>query len=211
MKQRTRRRPDRASQRMTAGPHGYNTSTFSATDVADPGAPQAVPLGLPADLLDNDEIIILLLRPSVLFILLAPLGTLLGIAALAVLLALVARTGWVPWADVQALAVGGTVLALRIGWQMLDWGTRLYVLTDKRIIRRMGVLRDDSFDVPLSNVQHTEVVARFRERIFGLGSLGFATSGTVGAGAYWQTIRQPYQVRKIVNEAIDRYGHRPHA
>ena len=62
------------------------------------------------------------------------------------------------------------------------------------------------FEAPLRNIQHTGVFARVRERLFGLGTIGFATAGSDGYEAFWAMIAQPYEVHRTVTQAIERYG-----
>ena len=44
-----------------------------------------------------------------------------------------------------------------------------------------------------------------RERVFGLGTLGFATAGTALREAYWVMLAKPLEVHKTVVETINRY------
>ncbi|MHC4910551.1 MAG: hypothetical protein ACYTF9_12610, partial [Planctomycetota bacterium] len=117
---------------------------------------------LPEGLIHDDEIIILLLRPSVLYIPLSCLGGLGGIALVTFFLAYLARwqPAWTSWSDTGAFALGVGLATLRLGWQCLEWYSRIYVLTDRRVIRRMGVLRVAVFETALRNVQHTSVFSR---------------------------------------------------
>jgi hypothetical protein len=69
----------------------------------------------------------------------------------------------------------------------------------------MGVLRVAVFQTQLKNIQHTSVFTRVRERLFGLGTIGFATSGSDVFEAFWLMIRQPFAVHRTVVEAIERY------
>jgi hypothetical protein len=43
-------------------------------------------------------------------------------------------------------------------------------------------------------------------RLFGLGSIGFATAGSDTYEAFWVMIRRPYVVHHTVVETIHRYG-----
>lgn len=158
---------------------------------------------LPAELIHDDEVVILLLRPSLLYIPLASLGSLVFIALVTLALAYAAR--WVGWTDSQAFSLGATLAAVRLGWQTLEWWSRVYVLTDRRIIRRMGVLRVAIFETQLKQIQHTSIFVQLRERIFGLGSIGFATAGSDVFEAFWVMIRQPFAVHRVVVKAIERY------
>jgi hypothetical protein len=161
-----------------------------------------------ADLVDDDETIILMFRPSLLYIPLSCSMGLVLIALIALALAYAAHWAFIPWSDVQAFALGLCAGAARLGWQGLEWYSRVYVLTDRRVIRRMGVLRASVFEMPLSSIRHTSVFARFRERILGLGTIGFATAGSDVFEALWVMIARPFEVHRIVVEAIERYGGR---
>jgi hypothetical protein len=176
-------------------------------------SPERAATILPAGLLHDDEIILLLTRPSPLFIVLSCLPGLALIGLLTLLMAYLAPhvARWQPfvsWTDVHAFAGGLLVVLLRLSWQSLEWLGRVYVLTDRRIIRRIGVLRVAVFETSLRNIQHTSVFERVRERVFGLGTIGFATAGSDVYEAFWEMIRKPFVVHKIVGEAIQRYGRR---
>ena len=160
---------------------------------------------LPGELLQPSEIIILLLKPSPLFILLAPLKTLAVIA--------VATLGAIGVNDYFLLGVtrrdillaGLALIGLRLFWQFLEWLSRVYVLTDQRVIRVRGVLRVSVFESPLERIQHTETFFSIRERLFALGTLGFATAGTGVIEAAWQMIANPLEVHQTVVRTIRRY------
>ena len=183
---------------------GAGATGVEAEDVIDARAAAM----LPADLLHDDEIIILMLRPSVLYVILNSITSLALIGLLPFLLAYLARfsTPLVLWTDTEAFVIGAMLVTLRLAWQTLDWFSRVYVLTDRRIIRRMGVLRVAIFQADLKMIQHTSVFRRVRERAFGLGTIGFATAGSDVYEAFWVMIAEPFRVHKIVVDAIRRYG-----
>ena len=165
---------------------------------------------LPAELIQEDEVVILLLRPSLWYIPLASFGSLVFIALITFMLAYMSRvswlSGWVNWSDPLAFGFGFALAALRRSWQALEWYSRVYVLTDRRIIRRMGVLRVAVFETQLKNIQHTSIYRSMRERIFGLGSIGFATAGSDVFEAFWVMINRSFAVHRIVVKTIEKYG-----
>lgn len=180
-------------------------SKIEFSDVtAMPAPPPA--LALSKELVHDDEVVILMLRPSLMYVVLSSLGGLVFIALVTFALAYLARLPWIGWSDRQAFMLGVGLATLRVGWQFLEWVSRVYILTDRRIICRGGVLRVVVFQTQLKNIQHTSVFARFRERLFGLGTIGFATAGSDTLEAYWVMIRQPFAVHKTVVQAIKRYG-----
>jgi len=163
---------------------------------------------LPEGLVDDDEVVILLLRPSMLYIPLASLSGLLVIAVVTLALMYLGRLVGMPGTDTVAFGLGVAGGIVRLAWQGLEWWSRLYVLTDRRVLRRKGVLRPTVFEAKLRDIQHTSVFRRLRERTCGLGSIGFASAGSEVFDAFWVMIRQPFAVHRTVVEAIERYGRR---
>lgn len=161
---------------------------------------------LPPQLLQNDEAIVLLLKPSPWFVLLESLGTLAVLAlALAASLTLI-NLQLIEGAQRDLVfATIGLVAVLKIFWQFLEWLSRIYVLTDRRMIRVKGVLRVQVFEATLRNIQHTTTVFSIRERLFSLGTLAFATAGTGVHEAAWTMIAHPLKVNQIVTQTLSRY------
>lgn len=162
---------------------------------------------LPADLLQGGETIILLLKPHPLYIVLSCLGTLVLLAAIA------AGSIWVQRAYATELfnerAMMGLCLllaGLRLAWQLLEWMSRTYVLTDRRVIRIMGVVRVQMFHAELRRLQHVQILWSVRERLFGLGTISFSTAGKTIPEAYWVMIADPAGVHRTILQAIERYG-----
>lgn len=166
--------------------------------------PRAVPHSLQA-VLHPDETIILLLRPSPLYIVLSSLGTLVAAVIGALVLAYAAKFPWSPWSDWHAAAFGVLLAAIRLAWAWLDWINHAYALTDRRVIARRGVLRTSLAEAPLSRIQNTIVVQTLRERVCFLGTLGFATAGRGTFDAFWESIASPFEVHRKVLETIERY------
>ena len=175
------------------------------TDISAIPVEQASTL-LPAELIQEDEVVILLLRPSLWYIPLASFGSLVFIALITFMLAYMSRLTWVNWSDILAFGFGIVLASIRLSWQALEWYSRVYVLTDRRIIRRMGVLRVVVFETQLKNIQHTSIFRSMRERIFRLGSIGFATSGSDVFEAFWVMINRSFAVHRIVVKTIEKYG-----
>jgi membrane protein YdbS with pleckstrin-like domain len=182
-----------------SGDHRANTAAGEAA------APSAK--ALPARLLDDGEVVVLFLRPHPLFILLNPLG---GLAALALLTTIgwfgLVRTGAIGAGGGWFMVVGVALMLARLGWSVLDWWNRIYVLTDRRVIRRRGVLRVSLFQAPLRRIQHLTLYFSIRERFFALGTVGFSTAGTGIPEAYWITIAKPVAVHRTIQQTIDKYA-----
>ena len=158
---------------------------------------------LPTDLLQGDETIILLLKPSLWYILLSSLRV-IGVIAVAFAVVFVLREYY--RFDTDTIFSLACMLALvRLCWGFFDWMGRTYVLTDRRVIRIQGVVRIAVFQTELSKIQHTELHFSIRERLVGLGTISFATAGTGYPEAYWINIDRPLSVHRKVMQAISRY------
>jgi len=152
--------------------------------------------------LDEGERVLLDTRPSPLFVVLWPAGTIVVVALVGAGLAWGAtRVG--AGAAGAILGWAAALALVRVGWQVLDWLMRRYVLTDRRVLAMRGVLRRHIVDMPLARVQHVSQYRSLRERLFGLGSIGFATAGTGATEVFWLMVRAPHDVLRRVRAAIE--------
>lgn len=160
---------------------------------------------LPAQLLQPGEIIVLALKPSPLMVVLGPLKQLTVI----VLVAALGATGaaYLGHDDVASrlLLAGLALVTGRVFWECLEWLSRVYVLTDQRVIRVGGVLRVRVFEAGLGQIQHSEVSLSLRERLFNLGTIVFSTAGTATAEAFWHMVAKPLEVHRTVVNTLRKY------
>lgn len=170
----------------------------------DPVALRAAAM-LPAQLLQPGEIIVLLLKPHPLYIVLAPLMTLTMMLTVTVVGVFIARSAGTYDTAQNIALIGGVLILARLFWQFLEWLSRVYVLTDQRVITLAGVLRVRVFEAPLNNIAHSELLFSLRERFFALGTLGFYTAGSALAEAYWVMVATPLDVHAKVVETLKRY------
>lgn len=196
--------------RTAAPAHGLGLAHADAPALPVDGVAPEVPRtrrGLLVSYLPEGEPILLALRPSVLFVVLYPLGTyvaLIGTGVLVWFTASVTQFGpdaaRVPWMTLIAVL-------LRLAWACLEWLSRLYVLTDRRVITVAGVLRQGMADLPLGRIQHVAVYKSLRERVFGLGTIGFATAGTGTIEAAWRMLDQPVRALDVIRRTVARFQH----
>ena len=99
---------------------------------------------LAGHILQDGEVVLLILKPSRWSILLTslPFAAFVAIAGIAGNLCVEPRN--------QHLVVEVAALALtaRIMWATLQWMSRLYIMTDFRILRLSGIFSVDVFDCP---------------------------------------------------------------
>jgi len=158
---------------------------------------------LPANLLDGDEVVILAIKPSLWFVVFT------SVRWLAVTVAVILLAGFwghrIPFVNSPMVVQAAAALAAaRVGFALLQWVARLYVLTNRRVIRLMGILNINLFECPLTKIQNTYMTFAWYERLTGLGSISFATAGTGGIEASWMYINHPLEVHERVRSAIHR-------
>jgi len=158
---------------------------------------------LPANLLSGDEIVILLLKPSLWFVLFR------SVRWVAAMLLVIVCVGW--WGDFvpelksrTVVNIAVAVAAARVGFSLMQWASRSYVLTNRRVLRIRGVFNVDLFECQLTRVQNTYLTLTWYERLFGLGTISFATAGTAGAEPAWINVNRPLEVHEHVRAAINK-------
>lgn len=158
---------------------------------------------VPAELLDGGETVILALRPSMWYLVLVSARWLLG-AAIVILLG--------PWLAgvypaISQLAItqfAVVVTAVRLVLALVQWSSRLYVLTNRRVMCYRGVTRICLFEAPLVRIRNTYVKTRSIERLCNVGSIGFSLEGRQKVDGWWEQVGEPHNVHKRIRRAIEK-------
>jgi len=197
-------RPRRAPRLLRESQPAWCPAAANATDaatapaVARPAATSVATL-LTRHILRDGETVLLLLKPSLWFIL---FGSLRFIAVALILV--ISFELWLPRYLHLAVEAGVLLITARVAWAILHWMGRLYLLTDLRILRLSGVFTTEIFDCPLRKVARTRLVPTFRERLLGLGSIEIIPSDDQRPCSTWQTIARPAHVHEQIQRAIAR-------
>ena len=190
----TRRRPNAIAQ------------TIDVLPTEDAAAHPPTPIGMAAlimgRILRDGEVVILILKPSLWFMILESLPFAMLTALFAVGAAL--ADGRLRYRDRVYFEVAILIVLVRLMWAGLQWMGRLYVLTDQRILRIAGVVNTDIFDCALRKVAAARRTASTRERMVGLGSIVIVPADEQLPLAVWQTIRRPKLVHAQIIAAISR-------
>lgn len=158
---------------------------------------------VPAHLLDGDEIVILAIKPSLWFIVFMSFRWIAMATVVICLADWIAR--YLPWLGTRMIVQAALALAAaRMGFAMLQWVSRLYVLTNRRVMRLSGILNIDIFECALTKIQNTYLTLAWYERLTGLGTISFATAGTGGVEASWANVNNPLELHERVRSAIHR-------
>jgi membrane protein YdbS with pleckstrin-like domain len=137
-------------------------------------------MGFPKKLLGQDESVVMLLRPHVKR-LAGPALVLLVVAPAATFAAAV-----VPAGNVQGWARGLIALAALLAllrWTVVPfvvWWNTVYVITNRRLVMRHGVLTRSGHDMPLSRLNDVSFSHNLLDRIIGCGTLTVESAGERG-------------------------------
>jgi len=172
----------------------------SGDSAAGRAVPPAIVAGvLPPAMLHEDEIILLLVKPSLWFIVLSSLRFILITVVAAVLAVRLLPE------QTNQIAVSATLVVLgRLVWALLVWTSHIYLLTNQRILTIKGVVNVTIYQAHLRKIQRTVLYKPLLERLFGLGTLGFATAATTTFDSTWIMIPRPLQTQEQIVAAVQK-------
>jgi uncharacterized membrane protein YdbT with pleckstrin-like domain len=137
--------------------------------------------GIPKRLLGDDEEVVMAMRPHwkemvwpvLLLLVVSPLATYVA--------TIVPESDWQTWLRVAVVAVAALILLRWVLWPFLRWLTTAYIITDRRVITRVGVIARLGRDMPLSRVNDvTFEHGSLLERLLGCGTLVVESAGERG-------------------------------
>ncbi len=163
-----------------------------------------IDLLVPGDLISEDEEVIFAIKPSLWTILFLSFRTVVIAGAvmgftlwLGPLLGLGRGSGYI-------ISVCGAAILLRMGFAVLQWVSRSYVLTNQRVIRIRGVFTIDIFQCSLQKLQNTFLVLTLPQRLLNLGNIELTTAGTGNIEAVWRHCKKPLEVHQKLLRAMNR-------
>lgn len=188
---------------ITLEPPAGVAQVNAESDAVSGYAPEAL---VPGQLLDGGEIVILAIKPSLWFIVFN------SFRAVAVLAVVVAALLWFspPWPWLAPKLVVQTAIGLallRVVIASLQWVSRLYVLTNRRLMRIRGILNVDLFECQLARIQNTFMRFNWYERVVRLGTIDITTAGTGLVEARWENVPRPLEVHEELRKAINAAKH----
>lgn len=137
--------------------------------------------GIPKRLLADDEDVVMALRPHWKEMV-GPVLVLLVTCPVATYLATIVPDGSSQkWLRLAVLVIAVLIVARFVVWPFLKWLTTSYIVTDRRIITRVGVVARTGRDMPISRVNDvTFSHSGLLERILGCGTLVVESAGERG-------------------------------
>jgi hypothetical protein len=157
---------------------------------------------LASHILRDGEVVLLIVRPSLWFILLSSLRFLAGALILIIIARVMSLQTHVQIRSYVELCV--SAITARIMWATLQWMSRLYILTDMRILTLAGVFQIDVFDCPLRKIARTRVVRDIPDRLTYVGSIEIIPNDPDSPFGIWQTIDRPFEINEQIVATISR-------
>lgn len=151
--------------------------------------------------LEGDEIIQFSVKPSLWFIPLVSARWVLALALLGAALAIATRGNWGLQTTV-ALQVLASLAAIRIGVATLEWASRHYVLTNRRVMRFKGIFTADVAACPLAKIGRVDLLVRGHERVLRLGTIRMESSLPDTPAILWEDLPHPAQIHEALLRAI---------
>ncbi len=132
-------------------------------------------MGYPENVLADDEQVVLHRHPHWKRLIGPVLVLLISTALAAFVAALVNNTDWDPTAKNVIFAVIAAIWLILVGWLTLwpffNWLTTHFVITDRRVMFRHGLLTRSGIDIPLARVNSVEFRHGLFDRMVRTGTL----------------------------------------
>lgn len=106
---------------------------------------------------------------------------------------------------VYVVTIVGAPLAL---WAYLGVKNTDFVVTNKRIYRKRGVVSESVASADIDRVQDSSYSQSFFGKQFGFGTVSFSTAGGAGDEIEFSDIDDPNEVQQLVSERAARRGSR---
>ncbi len=159
---------------------------------------------VPQQILQEDEVVLLLTKPSLFFIFFdSVLFVVVALMLGAIGSQLAIGSDHVP----PRLVAGATALACgaRLVWSLLVWSSHVYMLTNLRVVTIKGVVNVHMFQAQLRKIQKTELYRPIMQRLVGTGTIGLATAAAAGSvESTWVMVVRPIETHEQLVAAINK-------
>lgn len=159
-------------------------------------------MAFPPSLLNENEEIVLDLRPHWLFMALSS-AAFIGLVVVGMLV----LVWWNPdgFLGTVTTSLVGIGFVITVTWVLLTyarWATTHFVLTTDRIISRVGIIRKTGVDIPLERVNTVLFSQGLLERMVGAGDLVVESASETGANEF-KNVRKPNIVQKEIHVQME--------
>ena len=160
------------------------------------------------ELLDDNEIIELSIKPSLWFVAIVSLRF---VAFVAIIVAIVLLTTPATGSIWPVYILPSAILAClaRVVFASLQWASRVYVLTNRRVMRLSGVVTVEVTDCLLKRVTSTNLELGTLPRLLGLGSIHITPVGENQKPVIWEYVAPAGDIYAKLVRAIKKAQSKP--
>jgi uncharacterized membrane protein YdbT with pleckstrin-like domain len=159
-------------------------------------------MAFPSRLLNDNETVSVDLHPHWWYLAAPSIAIILAIAAgVATLVATEVDSTWrtaAGWATIVAIVASSCWLLSRYG----RWLTTHFVITNRRVIFRTGLLTKRGTEIPIDRVNTVYFHQSIWERVLGVGDLLIESGGETGQQRFTD-IRQPDRVQRVLHAEME--------
>ena len=159
------------------------------------------------DILDGDEIIQLSIKPSLWYV---PLASANMVVAMSMIAAVAVAVGTsLHWPSIVLLVFQMAVVCavVRVAYASLQWASRLYLLTNRRVMIFRGVLSVSVTQLRLDRIAEADLCPEWYERPVGLGTVRLTPLSEAEECLSWTYLARPSEVHELLARAIRRSRH----
>ena len=152
----------------------------------------------PPKLINEGETLVLDLKPHWWFFWKHILA---GAIVLIVLILYVGPAGSPSWGK-WPIAIGILVYAGFVVEKYFTWSYTHFVLTDRRVISRSGIVSKRGTEIPLDRINNIDFHQRIWERVIGAGDLDIESAGKDGQ-SHFENVRHPDMVQQEIYRQME--------
>ena len=158
-------------------------------------------MAFPSKLLNDNEEVVLDLRPHWIYMV-QPVLAILG----AIILGIIILDVDVDFAKIPAAVVVLGCLAW-FGVRYMKWSSTNFVVTTDRVIHRVGVISKHGVEIPLDRINTVFFHQSIFERLIGAGDLGIESAGERGSETF-EDVRKPAIVQNEIYRQMEANSNR---
>ena len=91
-----------------------------------------------------------------------------------------------------------------IAWALLDKGSKIFTITNKRVKSKNGIIARSIREVNLKDIRSINLKQSIIERLCGLGTIEVGSAGTAGIEVSFSGISQALDIKNKITELKDK-------
>ena len=155
----------------------------------------------PSNLINEGETVVLDLKPHWWFFFRDLVGGSIVFVALIIWFAYLSDSNWTSWLG-WPIALALVAYAGLVVLDYLRWTYTHFVLTDRRVISRSGIVSKRGTEIPLERINNIDFHQRLFERAIGAGDLSIESAGRDGQ-SHFENVRHPDAVQQEIYRQME--------